>query len=261
MKQLSDAEVCRRGIELIDNTTLNLNDTEEAMDKIAAPFLGEQPHPAAVCVYPKFIRYLRQKYPNVDVATVVNFPSGQEPTEKVLADTKQAIADGAAEIDMVIDYKELIATRSSANAQKLVAAVRAACPRPALLKVIIESGELKDPALIAMASQAAVEGGADFVKTSTGKVPVNATIDAAAIMLATIKAWTDKHPDAVIGFKPAGGVKTVEQVRQYFDLARLIMGEEWVTRRTFRFGASSLLYVLKDHLAGKPRTAGAATGY
>jgi deoxyribose-phosphate aldolase len=105
-----------------------------------------------------------------------------------------------------------------------------------LLKVIIESGELKDPALIRRASEICIDAGADFIKTSTGKVPVNATLEAAEIMLKVIR---DKNPN--IGFKAAGGVKDAQTAKAYLDLAREILGNDWVGPNHFRFGASSLL--------------------
>ena len=119
---------------------------------------------------------------------------------------------------------------------ELVKACKEECGDDVTLKVIIESGELKDPALIRKASEISIDAGADFIKTSTGKVPVNATIEAAEIMLTVI---SEKNRN--IGFKPAGGVRDAAQTAEFLDLAARILGDDWVTPQTFRFGASSLL--------------------
>ena len=118
----------------------------------------------------------------------------------------------------------------------LVRACKDVCGEAVTLKVIIESGELESSVLIRLASEIAIEAGADFIKTSTGKVPVNATLEAAKIMLQVIK-----EKNKAIGFKAAGGVKTTQQAADYLALAEDIMGKEWISPKTFRFGASSLL--------------------
>ena len=119
---------------------------------------------------------------------------------------------------------------------KYVSESKKACGSRAKLKVIIESGELKTPALIAQATELAIQGGADFVKTSTGKVAINATLDATNVMLSAIK-----QSGKVVGFKAAGGVKTVIDAKEYLALTRSIMGDDYLQAATFRFGASSLL--------------------
>lgn len=258
-----NSEVCKIGISLIDNTSLNLDDTNASIDALVAGSTAEEPHTAAICIYPKFVKYAKETYPHMRVATVVNFPGGQDSEADVVALTKLAVADGADEVDMVIDYKRIIVneTEGIEAAKAIVSAVRAACPEGrVLLKVIIESGELKTPRLIAAASNAAIECGADFIKTSTGKVPINATIESATVMLNCIKDFHAAHPYSkrVIGFKPAGGVKTVEQTREFLQLAESICGEGWLSQRTFRFGASSLLKVLRGALVDKTVT---ASGY
>jgi deoxyribose-phosphate aldolase len=125
-----------------------------------------------------------------------------------------------------------------------------------LLKVIIESGELKDEALIRAASEIAIDAGADFIKTSTGKVPVNATPEVAAIMMQVIR---DKGVKQQVGFKPAGGVRTAEDAALYLQLADDILGEGWADARHFRFGASSLLASLLNTLGHE--TATSKAGY
>jgi len=142
--------------------------------------------------------------------------------------------------------------------------VRSACPRDkVLLKVIIESGELQAPNLIRAACQAAITGGCDFVKTSTGKVKVNATLEAAEVMLGAIKEYSG---DRTIGFKAAGGVKTVQDSQKYLELtAQHLLGDKgrWkeVTPRLFRFGASSLLAILRPLASGETVMEVEASGY
>ena len=168
-----------------------------------------------------------------------------------MAETRAAIAYGADEVDVVFPYKALIEGDESVG-YDLVKACKEVCG-DTLLKVIIESGELKTPERIKRASEIAIEAGADFIKTSTGKVPVNATLEAAEVMLNVIK---EKNPN--IGFKAAGGVKDAQTAKAYLDLAREILGEDWVTPGHFRFGASSLLNNLLAELglADKKSTEG-----
>jgi len=213
-----------------------------------------------------------ERYPRaLRVCTVVNFPGGQEPVEKVVEDTKKAVADGADEIDVVIDYRLMKEDESQGvkAAQALVAAVRQVCPEgQVILKVIIESGELASESLIAAASRAAIAGGCDFVKTSTGKVKVNATLEAAKVMLEVVAAHRDAHPGARrVGFKAAGGVRDAAQARKYMELtAGILLGNAQrhadVDSTMLRFGASSLLPSLRVCCApGQKPAIMAAGGY
>ena len=201
---------------------------------------------AAVCVWPRFVAGARatlgEGHP-VRIATVVNFPSGEAPAEAVAGETRAAIADGADEIDLVIPYRRLVAGEPEA-VTATVAAVRAACPG-AVLKAILETGEL-NPGLIAQASDLAIAAGADFLKTSTGKVAVNATPDAAEVMLHAIRR--SARP---VGFKASGGIGTVAIAAGYLALAEAAMGPGWARPSTFRFGASGLLRDILAVLAGE----------
>lgn len=252
-----DDLVAKHAIGLIDHTSLGLDDTEEGIRSLVDAAVAEVPHTAAICIYPKFVKFVRQlqkdnpeKYPRtLRVATVVNFPSGKEDLSKVLADTKQAVADGADEVDMVIDYdrlKEKHEVEGATEVESLVRAVREACPvDTVLLKVIVESGELQEPKLITTACEGAISGGCDFVKTSTGKVKINATPESAEIMLRAAAAASKP-----VGFKAAGGVKDLASVKLYLGIAaRTFFDDEsrWkdVDASRFRFGASSLLGALR----------------
>jgi deoxyribose-phosphate aldolase len=257
--------LARHAIGLIDHTSLGLDDTDDKIRSLVDAAVAQEPHTAAVCIYPKFVKLVRdmqaknpEKYPrSLKVCTVVNFPGGQEPVEKVVEDSKLAVADGADEVDVVIDYKLLQQDEAKGRkaAEELVRAVRGACPEgKVVLKVIIESGELATPPLIRAASEAAIAGGCDFVKTSTGKVKVNATPESAKIMLEVCAA----HKKRRIGFKAAGGVKNVEQAKQYLELAaEILLGEPKKTREidsaVLRFGASSLLPSLRGCCTAEAR--------
>lgn len=164
------------------------------------------------------------------------------------------MASGADEVDVVFPYRALMAGNEAVGLE-LVEACRQACG-DAVLKVIIESGELADPALIRRASELAIDGGADFLKTSTGKVEVNATLEAAEIMLQVIR---DSGKE--IGFKAAGGVRSAEDAQGYLQLAERLMGAAWITPAHFRFGASGLLDDLLATLGVAPGGMAPAGGY
>ena len=188
----------------------------------------------------------------VRIATVVNFPAGGEDVSRVTDDTQEALSDGANEIDLVLPYNAL-RRGDRAVAVEMVEAVRDLVDGDRLLKVILETGELQDPKLIEAASRIAIEAGADFIKTSTGKTPVSATPEAAEIMLDAIKA--SGRP---VGLKPSGGIRTLADAKIYLDLADRIMGPGWATPKTFRIGASSVYDALIAAIEG--RTGAAATG-
>lgn len=237
-----------RALQLMDLTTLNDDDTDAKVIALCHDAKTEVGTTAAVCIYPRFIPIARktllaQGTPNVQIATVTNFPHGNDDIEIAVTETKAAIAYGADEVDVVFPYRALIAGNEAVGFE-LVKQCKAACgDKP--LKVIIETGELKTEELIKTASRIAIEAGADFIKTSTGKVPVNATPEAAKIMLTVIR---DMGVADRVGFKPAGGVKTAEDAAQYLAMADRILGAEWANNKHYRFGASSLLTNLLNTL-------------
>jgi len=240
-------ETARLAISLMDLTTLNDDDTDLKVIQLCHHAKTQVGHTAAVCIYPRFIPIARKTLhkmgvKDVKIATVTNFPHGHDDLEIAFAETKAAVAYGADEVDVVFPYQSLI-NGSPKVGLDLVAGCKSICGNDVLLKVIIESGELKTDALITLASQLSIDAGADFIKTSTGKVPVNATLEAAKLMLEAIKA-SGKN----VGFKAAGGVKNAQVAGEYIQLARNIMGDDWVTPAHFRFGASSLLNSLLSEL-------------
>ncbi|MBA9067694.1 deoxyribose-phosphate aldolase [Methylobacterium sp. RAS18] len=228
------ADLARRALPLFDLTDLSDACTAAAVEELCEK--ARASGVAAVCVWPRFVadsvRGLRGS--GVRVATVVNFPEGGEAVERTVAETRATLSDGADEIDLVLPYCAL--KRGDAeSARAMVEAVRAACAGR-LLKVILETGELEDPGLIAQASRLSLEAGADFIKTSTGKTAVSATLPAAEIMLDAIRARGGRP----VGLKVSGGLRRVEDAAAYLALADRIMGPDWASPNTFRLGASAL---------------------
>lgn len=227
-------------LQCMDLTSLQNSDTPAQITALCDKAASECGSPAAVCVYPELAATARQHLDllhlqQVQVATVVNFPFGEDSVGCVVAATERALAVGASEIDVVMPYQRFQAGDVE-HCRQLLSAVRTATADRAVLKVIIESGELASATAIRAASNLAIEIGADFIKTSTGKVAVNATLEAAEIMLTTIR-----ESGRDIGFKAAGGIRTVAEAEDYFKLARALMGDDWITPQRFRIGASSLL--------------------
>ena len=235
--------IARRALGLMDLTTLNDDDTDEKIVALCRQANSAAGQTAAICIYPRFVPLARkvlreQGTPGIRIATVTNFPHGNDDIDIAVAETRAAIAYGADEVDVVFPWRALKRGDHRLGAS-LVSACKKYCSEAnVLLKVIIESGELQDPALIRQASEIAIEAGADFIKTSTGKVAVNATPEAARIMLEVIR---DKGVSASIGFKPAGGVRTTGDAADYLAMAAEILGDDWADARHFRFGASGLL--------------------
>lgn len=189
---------------------------------------------AAICIWPRFVAFARGRLAaGIRIATVVNFPAGGDDVEATIAETKKAVADGADEIDLVIAYRKL--PDGSDFVEDQVRRVKQAAGA-ARLKTILETGEIGDADTIRLACRAAIAGGADFLKTSTGKVKENATLVSARLLLESI-AQSGK----AIGFKPAGGIKSFEDAKAYFDLAEQICGEGYATPERFRLGASGVL--------------------
>lgn len=240
---MADADtraVAVRALPLLDLTNLNDDCDPAAIEALCARAVTSHGHVAAVCIWPRFIAQAKELLAGtgVRIATVVNFPAGGDDNAAVIKETKLALANGADEIDLVMPYRAFLDGRKG-YAETQVKQVKAAVVAPARLKVILETGELADPDVIREASEMAISAGADFIKTSTGKVAVNATPEAAKIMLEAI-ADTDRS----VGFKPAGGIRTVEDAGEYLALADEILGADWVSPESFRFGASGLLDVL-----------------
>ena len=240
------AAVAKRALGLVDLTDLTDHCTEAAVASLCKRAVTPHGPVAAICIYPRFVAFAKPLLAGtaVKIATVVNFPHGGTDTDAVVEETEGAVVAGADEIDLVFPY-QAFADGYHATAEDQIRRVKAAAS-PARLKVILETGKLVAPVLIREAAELALASGANFIKTSTGKVEVNATPEAARIMLGAIKA-----AGATAGFKAAGGVRTTAEAAAYLNLADEILGPDWATPATFRFGASSLLDDLLATIGGK----------
>ena len=239
----------RLAASMVDLTTLEGKDTPGKVRALCAKSLHPHdevtcPPTAAVCVYPSMVRHARAALgpqSPVKIASVATaFPSGQAPLATRLAEVKAAVADGADEIDMVINRGAFLAG-DLALVQDEIAAVVAAC-RPAALKVIFETSELETYDNIRAASFLAMRvlRPGDFIKTSTGKTSANATLGNNQVMLEAIR---DYYLDTgvAIGMKPAGGIKSAKQALTFLVAIKETLGDAWLTNTRYRFGASSLL--------------------
>ena len=237
----------RLALACLDLTSLNDADTEADIERLCERALGPHGHTAAVCVWPRFAAFARARLPAaVRVAAVANFPDGSSDTERAVRDTRAIVDAGAQEVDVVLPYRDLGA------APALLAAVRRAA-EGLTLKVILETGELAEPAAVRRACGLALDAGADFLKTSTGKAKVSATPASARLLLEAIRDGGHRH----VGFKPAGGIRTVADATVYIALTREHLGE--VTPARFRIGASGLLNDIEAVLGGG--TAAPTQGY
>ncbi|MCY1485413.1 Deoxyribose-phosphate aldolase [compost metagenome] len=237
-----------RVLPLLDLTSLNPGDDMPHIVDLCRRALTPFGDVAAVCVYPRFAHVARRTLNGlggrtVRVASVCNFPAGDAPAAEVVEEVRRTLGDGADEIDLVYPYHALLEGRPT-GAVELIRSCKALCGPYHSLKVIIESGELDDPELIRTACREAIEGGADFLKTSTGKQPRNATPEAAQVMLECIA-----EAGGTVGFKASGGLRTLEDALVYLQLAERLLGKDWITPQHLRFGASSLLGDLLRRLA------------
>jgi deoxyribose-phosphate aldolase len=254
---MSEQEAARLALACLDLTSLNDGDDEAAIEALCRRAVGPHGKVAAVCVWPRFVAQARAALPrDVAVAAVANFPEGALDADRALADTRAIVAGDGDEVDLVLPWRAMLAGQAEAAAQ-LVAQVRSAC-RGQRLKLIIESGELPTPEAIRQACRIGLEAGVDFLKTSTGKTAHGASPDAAKVMLEAIAA----HPRAMaVGFKAAGGIRTVADAAGYLALAREVMGVRVLNPARLRFGASGLLTDIERVLSGQGGAAAPTSGY
>ena len=189
-----------------------------------------------MCVWPRFLPVAKTRLAHspIRLATVVNFPDGSDDLERVAAETAAALATGADEVDAVAPIQAVL-EGDIGLVTELVQACRKAAP-DVILKVILETGRLAEPARIAAAARAAIMGGCDMLKTSTGKIVPGATLEAAAVLLAVIE-----EADGRVGIKFSGGIRTTQQAARYLFLVDHFLGSGWTSPATLRFGASALL--------------------
>ena len=247
VKTTSKAQAIDLAIRMVDLTTLEGADTPGKVRALSAKALRPDPADptcppvAAVCVYPAMVPTAAAVLAGsgVHLASVATaFPSGQAPLEVKLADTRDAVACGADEIDMVISRGAFLAGDYGRVFDEIVAVKEAA--GPAHLKVILETGELGTYDNVRRASWLAMLAGADFIKTSTGKVSVNATLPITLVMLEAVRDFRSRYGRQV-GVKPAGGIRTTKDAIKYLVMINETVGDDWLSPDWFRFGASSLL--------------------
>lgn len=240
--------------QCIDFTTLEAFDNETKINDFCSKALSFKDNDLhisvpAVCIYSPFVRQAKEllRGSDIKVATVAcAFPSGQMPFELKRREVEYCVEQGSDEVDMVISRGTFLAGRLD-EVYEEIKSVREACAPPVRLKVILETGELKSVENIRRASEIAINAGADFIKTSTGKSPVSATPLAAIIMCDTIKEYFEAT-GRMVGFKPAGGMSTIDDALTYFYIVREVLGERWLSKDYFRVGTSRLAGKVMDEL-------------
>ena len=254
LEPLANEQVYKACFSLMDLTTLANEDTPESVERLVRKvnaFAQEYPTyplPASICVYPNFAHVVAsvRRNPAVHVTTVAGcFPTSQSFLEVKLREIELAVRGGADEIDIVLALNSFLTGDLMAAGEEIRASrecidrVAAELGRPVVLKVILETGLLVTPELIADASFLAMENGADFIKTSTGKVKVNATPQAAYVMCECIKKYYEVTGKKV-GFKAAGGISSAMDAVCYYSIVGTLLGKEWLNKDLFRFGVSRL---------------------
>lgn len=244
--QLNSSRWYKLALSCIDLTTLNSTDNHVQGEKIALKVSGFPnefpglPNVAAICVYPPLVDTVRKnlKSPGIKLAAVsAGFPSSQTFLEVKLLETQMAIAKGATEIDIVLNLGDFLAEDYESVLHEIAALKK--CCGDLHLKVILETGALKSYSKIWKASHLAMQAGADFIKTSTGKLEPAATPEAAWVMCSAIKNHYENH-GAKVGFKAAGGIVETNDALNYIAIVKEILGEEWLNNKLFRIGASRL---------------------
>jgi deoxyribose-phosphate aldolase len=254
----SPRALARAALACLDLTSLNGDETEADIAHLCERALSPCGPVAAVCVWPRWAALACAQLPStVAVAAVVNFPAGGSDVPAALREAAQAVDGGAQELDLVLPWRALLAGDEAAAARLLAAVRRAAAGLR--LKVILETGALPDEAAMQRAATLALAEGADFLKTSTGKTPTGATPQAARVLLRAIAA--DAQARHRVGFKAAGGLRTVADAAVYIALARQHLGAAAAVPARFRIGASALLDDIEAVLGGRGPATPAVGGY
>ncbi len=253
-KRNQNVEIYKKIVSVIDLTSLNSTDNKGVIDKMCAKVNEFKkhyeaiPNVAAICVYPNFVAFVKNqlKVPDVNIASVsAGFPAAQTFIDVKELETKMAIEGGADEIDIVLSIGKFLSGDYESVSKEITAIKNVMQGKH--LKVILETGALTDPLKIWEASLVAMNAGADFIKTSTGKLKPAATVDAAVVMCEAIKHFY-KKTGKKIGFKAAGGISTSKDAAIYYTVVEEILGEEWLNSSLFRIGASSLLNNLLENI-------------
>lgn len=243
-------------IGMVDLTSLNSDDTTESITSLVRKVndfddsFDILPHPAGICVYPSFVPLVKDTLEeDVQIVSVCGgFPHSQTFIEVKIAEVSMAVLDGATEVDVVLPVGKILSGEFE-DAYNEISEIKQAC-RGAKLKVILETGLLKNAETIKKAAIVAMVGGADFIKTSTGKVSAGATPEAVYAMCEAIKEFNSKNGEKV-GIKVAGGVSTTEDAVKYYTIVENILGKEWLKPELFRIGASRLVNNLLSSIIGK----------
>lgn len=251
-----NVEVYKKCLNLIDLTTLNGDDTTEKVKTMVEKVnnfsknYSNIPNVAAICVYPALVETVKENLTQkLGIAAVsAGFPASQTFIEVKIAETALSVQAGASEIDVVISVGKFLEKNYDEVFDELQE-IKAACGE-SHLKVILETGALKTAENIKKASVLAMEAGADFIKTSTGKITVSATLEATYVMCKAIKEWYEKTGEKV-GYKPAGGISTTEEAVKHYTIIKQILGNDWLNNNSFRFGASRLANNLLSSILGK----------
>jgi deoxyribose-phosphate aldolase len=251
-----NATVYKQCLNQIDLTSLNGTDTHAEIISMVEKVNGFKevfphlPNVGAICVYPALVPVVKEHLTeNIGIAAVsAGFPASQTFIEIKVAETAMCVLEGATEIDVVISIGKFLEGNYQEVYEEL-SEIKAAC-REAHLKVILETGALQTASAIKKASILAMASGADFIKTSTGKIPVAATLEATYVMCHAIKEWNTKN-GVKISYKPAGGIVTTEDAVKHYTLVKEILGNEWLNNTMFRFGASRLANNLLSSIEGK----------
>ncbi len=253
-----NTEVYKFCLSAVDLTTLTCNDSVESVTDFArrtvtfAEKYPEIPNVASICVYPSFVETVGVAVDGTPMRITSvggGFPSSQTFLEVKMLEVAMAVENGADEVDIVLNVGKML-TGAYDEAANEVEMIRAEMDEDVILKVILETGALKTPELIHKASIISMAAGADFIKTSTGKIDVAATPEAAVVMCQAIKMFYEKTGRKV-GFKAAGGVKTPQDAALYYTIVEQILGEEWLTTDLFRIGASSAANNLLSAIVGQ----------
>ncbi len=261
MSKNENVEVYKFCLSAVDLTTLTCNDSVESVTEFAkrtvtfAEKYPQIPNVASICVYPAFVETVGVAVDGTPMRITSvggGFPASQTFLEVKMLEVAMAVENGADEVDIVLNVGKML-TGAYDEAANEVEVIRSEMDSDIILKVIIESGALKTPDLIRKASLISMAAGADFIKTSTGKIDVAATPEAAVVMCQAIKdfyAATGRK----VGFKAAGGVKTPSDAALYYTIVEQILGEEWLTTDLFRIGASSAANNLLSAIVGATTT-------
>ena len=268
LENVKSPEVLKTCFGLMDITTLHTEDTAASVARLVGKVNAikseypDYPFPASICVFPNFASVVASSRlsPEIHVTTVSGcFPSSQSFLEVKVRECELAVEGGADEIDIVLALNSFLAGDYDAASKEIremksaIKAKAAEAGRNVILKVILETGQLPSPEAIAEASFLAMESGADFIKTSTGKVSVNATPMSAYIMCECIKAFYEKT-GVKVGFKAAGGISNAMDAVCYYSIVSTILGKEWLDRKYFRFGVSRLANSLMSAIEQKTVT-------